>query len=108
MRGELRASATERGGVDEPESVIVCAEGIPEATTLSVFAPVRSLPPSGGDEVLPLGSVKNRTIQKQTGSGTQFTLAAHVLATRPKASFLQVKLQAKKASREVRDIIRPR
>lgn len=40
MRGELRASASERGGVDEPESVIVCVEGIPEATTLSALAPV--------------------------------------------------------------------
>ena len=39
MRGELRASASERGGVDEPESVIVCVEGIPEGTTLSAFAP---------------------------------------------------------------------
>jgi hypothetical protein len=39
VRGELRASATERGGVGEPESVIVCADGIPEATALSAFAP---------------------------------------------------------------------
>ena len=38
MRGELRLSATERGG--ERESVIVCVEGIPEPTALSVFAPV--------------------------------------------------------------------
>ena len=37
MRGELRLSATERGG--ERESVIVCVEGIPEPA-LSVFAPV--------------------------------------------------------------------
>ena len=37
MRGELRASATERGGIGEPESVIVCAEGIPETTALSVL-----------------------------------------------------------------------
>ena len=39
MRGELRLSATERGG-GEPESVIVCVERIPEPTALSVFAPV--------------------------------------------------------------------
>jgi hypothetical protein len=39
VRGELRLSATERGG-GEPESVIVCVERIPEPTTLSVFAPV--------------------------------------------------------------------
>jgi hypothetical protein len=37
--GELRASSREHGG-SEPESVIVYAEGIPEATALSVFAPV--------------------------------------------------------------------
>jgi hypothetical protein len=40
VRGELRASATERGGIGEAESVIVCAEGILEATALSVFAAV--------------------------------------------------------------------
>jgi hypothetical protein len=39
VRSELRLSATERGG-GEPESVIVCVEGILEATALSVFAPV--------------------------------------------------------------------